>query len=328
MKRALYALALVLACALPVCAQLSSGTVSGTVKDEQGAVLPGVNITLGSADRTQTFTTDADGRFRFLNVAPGRYRLQADLAGFATIVRDDLQVVVGVEAAVPISMKVATVQETITVTGETPVVDAKATGTATNFTQDELSRIPTSRDPWALLRTVPGVVMDRVNIAGNETGQQSNFNSKGSSRNDSVWTLDGVVVTDMSAVGSSPSYFDFDAFDEIQISTSGQDIRQPTGGAGLNFVVKRGTNQYRGNVKGYFTNDSLESSNVPDELTVVGPTGQAPITPETADHNTQISEYGFDIGGPIVRDRAWIWGPSSSRTSASRQAGALTTAHC
>ena len=324
MKRALYALALVLACALPVCAQLSSGTVSGTVKDEQGAVLPGVNITLGSADRTQTFTTDADGRFRFLNVAPGRYRLQADLAGFATIVRDDLQVVVGVEAAVPISMKVATVQETITVTGETPVVDAKATGTATNFTQDELSRIPTSRDPWALLRTVPGVVMDRVNIAGNETGQQSNFNSKGSSRNDSVWTLDGVVVTDMSAVGSSPSYFDFDAFDEIQISTSGQDIRQPTGGAGLNFVVKRGTNQYRGNVKGYFTNDSLESSNVPDELTVVGPTGQAPITPETADHNKQISEYGFDIGGPIVRDRAWIWGSYVKQDiRLVRQAGAL-----
>ena len=188
------------------------------------------------------------------------------------------------------------------VEGGSPIVDTKATGTATNFTQDELSKIPTSRDPWALLRTVPGVQMDRVNIAGNETGQQSNFASKGSSRYDTVWTMDGVVITDMSATGGSPTYFDFDAFQEIQISTSGQDIKQQTAGAGLNFVVKRGTNQFRGTVRGYYTGDGLEASNVPEELVQRG------VTPETADHNDQISDYGFDLGGPIMRDRAWVWG--------------------
>ena len=138
-------------------------------------------------------------------------------------------------------MKVATVQETITVTGESPIVDRKAMGTATNFTQAELDKIPTSRDPWALLRTVPGVMVDRVNIAGNETGQQSQFQSKGTRPADAVWTLDGVVVTDMAAIGSSPAYFNYDNFEEIQISTAGQDIKQPTGGVGMNFVVKRGT---------------------------------------------------------------------------------------
>ena len=85
-----------------------------------------------------------------------------------------------------------------------------------------------------------------------------------------MWTLDGVVITDMAATGASPTYFDYDAFEEIQISTSGQDIRQPTGGAGLNFVVKRGTNQYQGTARGYFTNDGLEASNVPDELKARG----------------------------------------------------------
>ena len=95
-------------------------------------------------------------------------------------------------------MGVATVQETVTVTGESPVIDAKAMGTATNFTQDELSRVPNSRDPWALLRTVPGVTLDRVNIAGNETGQQSAFVSKGGRQGDAVWTMDGVPITDMS----------------------------------------------------------------------------------------------------------------------------------
>ena len=210
--------------------------------------------------------TGADGRYRFLNVPPGTYKVTAELSGFSTLVRDDVVVIVGSNVDLPFAMRVATMQETVTVEGSSPIVDTKATGTATNFTQDELSKIPTSRDPWALLRTVPGVQMDRVNIAGNETGQQSNFASKGSSRYDTVWTMDGVMITDMSATGGSPTYFDFDAFQEIQISTSGNDIRQPTAGAGLNFVVKRGTNQFRGTARGYFTNDGLESSNVPDEL--------------------------------------------------------------
>ena len=282
-------------------AQVQSGTVSGVVQDQQNSVLPGVTVTLAGPDRTATFVTGTDGRFRFLNVAPGTYKVSAELAGFATLVRDAV-VVVGATVELPFAMRVGGVQETVTVEGGSPIVDTKATGTATNFTQDELSRIPTSRDPWALLRTVPGVQMDRVNIAGNETGQQSSFVSKGSSRYDTVWTMDGVVITDMSATGGSPTYFDFDAFDEIQISTSGQNIRQQTSGAGLNFVVKRGTNQFRGTARGYFTDDSLEASNVPEELVARG------VTPATADHNDQISDYGFDLGGPIVRDRAWVWG--------------------
>ena len=136
-------------------------------------------------------------------------------------------------------------------------------GTATNFTQDELARVPNSRDPWALLRTVPGVSLDRVNIAGNETGQQSSFVAKGARQGDAVWTMDGVPITDMATAGASPTYFDYDAFDEIQISTGGNDIKQATGGVGLNFVVKRGTNQFRGTARGYYTEDGLEAVNVP-----------------------------------------------------------------
>ncbi|MGH9330107.1 MAG: TonB-dependent receptor plug domain-containing protein, partial [Vicinamibacterales bacterium] len=199
------------------------------------------------------------------------------------------------------------VQETITVTGDSPIVDAKATGTSTNFTQAELEKVPTSRDPWALLRTVPGVMVDRVNIAGNETGQQSNFQSKGTRPADAVWTMDGVVITDMAAIGASPTYFNYDNFEEIQISTSGQDIRQQTGGVGLNFVVKRGTNQFKGLARGFYTNDALEGSNVPDEMAALG------VTSETSDHNEQISDYGFELGGPIVKERAWIYGSFSTQ---------------
>lgn len=302
MRRVLLVVAFVLAIAPATFAQIAGGNITGPIRDDQGGVLPGATVTLQGTDITRTVVTDEAGMYRFLNLAPGSYRITAALPGFTTLVRDGVVVTVGSNVELPFNLKVATVEETVTVTGESPIVDTRATGTSTNFTQDELARIPTSRDPWALLRTVPGVQMDRVNIAGNETGQQSNFNSKGSSRNDTVWTMDGVQITDMSAVGASPTYFDFDAFDEIQISTAGQDIRQPTGGAGLNLVVKRGTNAFRGTARGYFTNDSLEGENVPDELRALG------VTPETADHNDQISDYGFDLGGPIVRDKAWIWG--------------------
>ena len=304
MKRLLMACALMLATASAAFAQIGGGSITGTVQDDQGGVLPGASVTLAGSDRTTSSITDEAGKFRFLNLAPGTYKVTAALQGFSTVVREGLEVRVGANVDVPFSLKVATVEETITVTGESPLVDTRATGTSTNFTQAELEKVPTSRDPWALLRTVPGVLVDRVNIGGNETGQQSNFQSKGTRPQDAVWTLDGVVITDMAAVGASPTYFNFDNFEEIQVATAGQDIKQPTGGVGLNFVVKRGTNNFRGMFRGFFTNDSLESENVPDELA-------ATVTPEQADHNDQISDVGFELGGPIWRDKAWFYGSYS-----------------
>jgi hypothetical protein len=313
MKRGLVlALALVLGAVPAVFAQLASGNIYGVVNDEQGGALPGAAVTLsGATIGTRSTTADSAGNFRFLNLDPGTYKVSVGLPGFATVNRD---VIVNTGASVDLKygMKVATMEETITVDAETPVVDTKKTGTSTNFTQDELAKVPNSRDPWALLRTVPGVVMDRVNVAGNESGQQSSFAAKGSARADAVWNLDGVNITDMAAIGASPSYFDYDAFEEIQITTSGNDIRQSTGGVGLNFVTKRGTNQFHGTIRGYFTHEDLGSANTPDELknpsAAFIAAGSRPITDAQANHNKQVSDYGFDIGGPIVKDKLWFWG--------------------
>src|SRR5918996_960304 len=305
MKRWSLVVALVLACGLPAFAQIQSGAIGGSVRDEQGGVLPGVLVTAQGVDATHEFTTDANGEFRFLNLAPGPYKITAALQGFTTMVREDVIVAVGRNVELPLTLKVAAVAETITVTGESPVIDTKSTGTATNFTSDELTKIPTSRDPFALMRSVPGVLVDRVNIGGNETGQQSNFQSKGTRPQDAVWTMDGVVITDMALTGSSPTYFNYDNFEEIQVSTAGQDIRQPTGGVGLTFVVKRGTNRFSGGGRGYYTSENMESDNVPDELRATG------VTYDKSDHNKRISDWGFDLGGPIVRDRAWFYGSYS-----------------
>ena len=282
-------------------AQTPSGTISGRVLDATGLSLPGVTVTLQGADITQTFTTDGEGHYRFLELAPGTYKVTAALQGFATLVRENVVLDLGKTVNVPVAMQISAVTETITVTAPSPMVDAKQTGTATNFTADELSKIPTSRDPFSLMRTVPGVLVDRVNVGGNETGQQSNFATKGTRPQDAVWTLDGVAITDMALTGTSPTYFNYDNFDAIHVTTAGQPITQQTGGAGLNFVVKRGTNMVHGGARGYFDSEATEWSNVPAELAAAG------VTPETADHTKQITDFGADFGGPLLRDKMWFY---------------------
>ncbi|HVZ19975.1 MAG TPA: TonB-dependent receptor [Vicinamibacterales bacterium] len=299
------ALALLVLMSAPAIAQVQNGTLTGVAKDQQGAALPGATATLTGVDATRTFVTDTSGAFRFLELAPGPYKLSVSLQGFQTVVRDNLIVEVGKNVDVALTLKVAAVAETVNVVAATPLIDARQTGTATNITDDELRHVPTSRDPFALMRSVPGVLVDRVNVGGNETGQQSSFVMKGTRPQDAVWTLDGVVVTDMTLAGSAPTYFNFDNFQEIQVSTSGQDITQPTGGLGMNFVVKRGTNLFHGAFRGYFANEGLQATNVPSELAATG------VTSATADHVDRLSDYGFELGGPIVKDRAWFYGSYS-----------------
>jgi hypothetical protein len=306
MKRITLALALVLGWWLPASAQIQGGGITGTVKDQQGGVLPGATTTLQGVDATRSYVTDGSGAFRFLDLAPGPYKLTVDLDGFRTLVREGLIVEVGKNVDLPVSLTVG-LKEIVTVTAATPLVDRRATGTTTNITTDELTKIPGSRDPFALMRSVPGVLVDRVNIGGNETGQQSNFTMKGTRPQDAVWTLDGIVVTDMTLTGASPTYFNVDNFQEIQVSTSGQDITQPTGGLGMNFVVKRGTNLFHGAIRGYFGSDGMQASNVPAELAALG------VTAASADHVNQISDYGLEFGGPIVSNRAWFYGSFSNQ---------------
>src|SRR5262245_57803702 len=302
MKRLSLALAATLFAALPVFAQVQGGSITGTVKDEQGGVLPGASVTAQAVDATLTFTTDADGQFRFLNIAPGTYKLSVGLSGFTTVERQAI-VAVGKNADISVSLKIAVVEETVVVTAPSPVVDATATGTATNFSSDELTRIPTSRDPFSLIRSVPGALVDRVNVAGNETGQQLIVVAKGARQQDTSWTLDGVEIPDMAAAGQSATYFNFDNFEEVHVSTAGNDVRERTGALTVDMVVKRGGNEYHGGARGYFANDSLQSSNIPSELTNV--------TDANSDHVTKSTDYGFDLGGPLVQNRAWFYGSDS-----------------
>jgi hypothetical protein len=289
-------------------AQIRTGNVYGTASDAQGGVLPGVTVTLSGEMGTRTAMTSSQGEFRFLALDSGRYTLTLSLAGFRETTRE-IVVTAGENVNLPLTLSLGGVAETVDVVGETPLVDVKKRGTSTTMVTNELQKVPNARDPWGVLKNVPGVTLDRMNIAGNENGQQANAGAKGSIESDKMWSIDGLVVTDMTATGGSPSYFDFDAFQEVAVTTGGADLQVQAGGIGINLVTKRGTNRFHGGGRGFLTHDDLQSSNLPDALKadprLENPDGSFR---DKADHIQQISDYGFDLGGPIIKDKLWFYG--------------------
>jgi hypothetical protein len=297
----LAALALVMGAA-SAWAQSQTGEIFGKVTDSSGAVLPGVTVTLTGPSllQPQTATTSETGSFQFPRLNVGTYNVKFELSGFKSVIKENIEVTVGFNANVSTQLGVSAVQETVTVTGESPIVDTKQTGTKQTFTLDQLQNIPSARDPWVILQQTAGIAMDRENIGGNMSGQQSNYVSRGANPTNNKWSLDGVDITDMSATGASPSYYDFDAFQEMTINTGGVDVTQQTGGVGINLVTKSGTDKFRGTSRYYVTDNSMESNNVTDALRRQGATSGNPIQ--------NIKDYGIEAGGPISRGRAWVWG--------------------
>ncbi len=283
-------------------AQSQTGEIFGKVTDASGAVLPGVTVTLTGPVLLQPLTavTSETGSYQFPRIEIGTYAVKFELTGFRTVVRDGVIVTVGFNAQVSVQLGISTVQETITVTGESPIVDTKATGTKQTFTNELLQSIPSARDPWVILQQTAGIAMDRENVGGNMSGQQSNYVSRGGSPFNNKWSLDGVDITDMAATGGSPSYYDFDAFEEMTITTGGVDVTQQTGGVGINLVTKSGSDKFKGSSRFYVTDQKYESQNITDALRAQGAGSGNPIQ--------NIKDYGVEMGGPIKKGRAWVWG--------------------
>jgi hypothetical protein len=311
------ALGLLLALAGVAAAQIATGNIYGTAKDESGAVLPGVNVTLTGPFGTRTTVSGPDGAFRFLGLETADYTVGLALTGFAKVTRK-VRVTTGENLELPFAMKVSGVEETVTVQAESPLVDTKKRGTATTMTTEELNNVPSARDPWGVMKAVPGVLVDRVNIAGNENGQQASNSTKGSVSADGIWNIDGLNVTDMSATGASASYYDFGAFQEINMTTGGTDMTMQTAGLGINLVTKRGTNAFHGSARYLLANHKLSLGNVSDQdqspyaypvlssdPRLKNPDGSFR---DQGDNIRQISEYGFDVGGPIIKDKLWFYG--------------------
>jgi len=279
-------------------AQFQSGNIYGHTQAKDGSVLPGVTVTLIGQGAPQQFITDTGGDFRFLALSPGSYSLKAELAGFGPAVRSGINVSIGQSLEIVLTLA-PTAAESITVTAEAPLLDTRKTGTGAVATRVELEQIPTGRDPWVVMGQAPGVLLDRVNVGGSESGQQDIVVARGASDTQKTFNVDGVNITDVGSIGSTPTYYDFDSFEEIQVTTGGSDPRIQTPGAQLNMVTKRGTNDYKGAAR-YFVADQ-------DWQDDPAPTGEGVKWLTAGNYINRNSNWSADVGGPILKDKLWFW---------------------
>ncbi len=302
MRTRLSAFLVVLVLAAGLVSAQTTGEIYGRVTDKSGAVVPGAVVTLTSSVLLQPMSavTSSTGNYRFPSVPIGSYTVKFELTGFTTVVQEGVRVEIGVNAQVNAAMSISAIQEVLTITAETPLVDLQSNARANSFNQEALQNIPTGRDPWVILQQSAGIVMDRENIGGNQGGQQSGFFSRGAASNQHKWNMDGIDITDMAATGASPVYYDFDSFEEMQIQTGGADVSMQTPGVNINLVTKNASDRFKGSARFLLTDDQFQSKNISDDLRRQGATSGNPIQ--------NIKDYGFEVGGPLVKGKLWAWG--------------------
>ena len=250
-----------------------------------GAVLPGV--TSRSPARC-CFAADGDhrrdGSYQFPSLAVGTYDVKFELAGFKT---DHAKACASRSAGTRRSTRRSRSPRSRRRSpsrARRRIVDRSDTGTHEPLQPEMLQSIPSARDPWVILEQTAGVAMDRQNVGGSASGQQSNFVSRGAAMREQKWNLDGIDITDMSATGGSPVYYDFDAFEEMQISTGGADVTMQSPGVGVNLVTKSGTDRLKGS--GRTTSPTIRCSRT------TSPTTCASRASTTGNPIQHIKDYG------------------------------------
>jgi hypothetical protein len=286
----------------PAYSQVFQGRIDLVVVDTTGAVLPGAAVEL-SGPTARSTAADANGEAHLLNIPPGTYTVVVKLGSFVDYRNEQVIVTAGTSTALRAELRLAGRQEAVEVLAESPIIDTKRQTIATNVSLEELQNIPTARDPWVVMQTVPSIIVDRVNVGGSESGQQSNYMAKGAAGEQNTWNLDGIPITDMAATGATPTYYDFDMFQEMNVTTGGADVSNATPGVQLNFVLKSGTNVPHGSTRIFYEDEGMQSDNMPDDLKdrLGGTSGKGNRTDKYKD-------YGVEAGGPIVKDKLWVWG--------------------
>ena len=278
----------------------TTGTIEGTVTDPQGNAVPGVTITVTSPNliTPQSATSDDSGRFRILSLPPGKYTVKVDAnaagKGFAEFSRSDVEVNLSSTSAIEVQLQLAGVSGSVTITDTSgAAVDVTNNTTGTNVTSEQFSNFPTQRTVQSLYNIAPTASRSGLRDAA---GRDRDPSVGGASGPENNYILDGVTTTDP-AYGGSGANLPFEFVQEVEVKTGafGAEYGKSTGGI-FNVITKSGGNEFRGDLFGYFTGKSMvrEVKN---------------FSNSTASNNG-FSEVdaGFDIGGPIMKDKLWFFG--------------------
>src|SRR2546423_3806911 len=295
----------------------AQGSLTGTVRDESGAVLPGVTVEASSPaliEKIRTALTDGAGQYRITGLNPGTYSLTFRLSGFNFVKREGIELSGTATLTIPIDMRVGTLAETVTVTGETPVVDVQTARRETVLSADVIETIPGNRSVGTLLNAVAGLVVNDGALAASPT--MTFFAARGGNINEGRMQINGMTVAaPFNGGGVSTYILDSVNVDEVAVAVAGGLGESDTGGPVMNLVPRSGGNTFRG--QGFFNNSGNWSrgDNLTDELRAVGLRETPGI----------INSYDASVssGGPIKRDRLWFFGSYRSLNTASSVQGVV-----
>ncbi len=280
---------------------VGAASIRGRVADETGAGVPGASVTVSSPSlqlRERNAISDADGEYQIRSLPLGTYTVSFELVGFQKIVREGIQLSAGFEARIDAVLKLSTVQETITVSGQSPVINVATTTISSNLTRELLDAIPTSRSLGEAIAMAPGVrYSGAIDVGGNRTGQFATGGNNFGSDQQSPF-LEGINTRLFE--GGSMAYLDQRALDEIQVTAVGSPAEFATPGVAWTGIVKSGGNDFHGLLSYDGQYPSLQSDNV----------DQALLDQNLDPSGNSIKSY-YDVtaqlGGRLVRDRLWFF---------------------
>jgi hypothetical protein len=296
-------LVLALALLVPAAAHAQASIV-GTVKDNTGAVLPGVTVEAASGvliEKVRTTATDGNGRFQLVDLRPGAYIINFALTGFNTFRRDGVVLSGSSTVTVDAELRVGALEETVTVTGESPVVDVRSTTRQQVLDAEVIDALPSSRNYQELARLIPGTVGGGVDVGGREIQDVGgSVTVHGSRTTDQRVTLNGINTMTLQAGGGIGGQIpDVGSAGEITIDTSSLSADLPTGGVRINFIPRDGGNRFRSSTFFTFSNGALQGDNYSSSLQAAGLDA-----PNKIKQNWDLNE---SFGGPFRRDRLWFW---------------------
>jgi hypothetical protein len=283
--------------------------IEGKVVDQGGGVLPGVTVTIASDSLqggARSTVTDSEGKYRFSALPSGTFLTTFELSGFTTTKRD-VRLDAGFVATIDQTMGVGGVEQNVTVTAESPVVDIRTTSVSTNLGREALENLPTSRSMWQVMNLAPGLRVSGSDVGGSGVGTQQSYSNYGTSTGGNKPTIDGVDTReDASGAGF---YYDYGAFQEVQIKAMGNDAEMSVPGTMFVGVLKSGGDSFHGSGMYAWESKDLQRSNLTDAMKARG---------VTAGNSLQhYHDANVDLGGPIFKQRLWFY--SSFRHQKIRQ---------
>ena len=321
MRRASKVFLLLTAAVLLPSFAFAQGTLTGTVRDESNAVLPGVTVEASSPaliEKVRIGVTDGAGQYRITGLNPGTYTLTFRLTGFNLVKREGIELSGTATLTIPADMKVGSLEETITVTGESPVVDVQTTQRETVLSADIVAAIPGSRSVGTLLNAVPGLNVNDGALAASPT--MTFFAARGGPINEGRMAINGMTIAaPFNGGGVSTYILDSINVDEVSVSVAGGLGESDIGGPMMNLVPRSGGNQFRGSA--FFNNagDWSRGNNLTPELTAPPPGPNLQETPGIINsYDTSVS-----YGGPLKRDRLWFFGSYRSLETAAAVPGII-----